>query len=177
MIELLHLTPKLNVTICCFLTAQCRTLTKIYQLNSNYVYQPPMNHFQSRFFPFKPAAIVSATFSEVLFLDCDAYVTRDPEELFLSDPMYLKFGALFFPDAHKSRQHPAVWKLFNTTCAQQEYEFDSATILVDKTRVWNGLYFTKLMNDHHKIFYKVFHYHYEIEIEKNQNHLYMNYVL
>ncbi len=110
-------------------------------------------------FPYKPAAILSSTFSEVLFLDCDAYVTRDPEELFLSDPMYLKFGALFFPDGLKSRQHPVVWNLFNTSCADDEYEFDSATILVDKRKVWNGLYMTKLMNDDHELFYKVFYYY------------------
>jgi hypothetical protein len=125
-------------------------------LNTTYVYKPPPSPLRVRFFPYKPAAIVSATFSEVLFLDCDAYVTRDPEELFLSDPMYLKFGALFFPDAFKSRQHPTIWSLLNTNCAENEYEFDSATILVDKRRVWNGLYMTKLMNDHYKTFYEVF---------------------
>ena len=86
-------------------------------------------------------------------------MTRDPEELFLSDPMYLKFGALFFPDAFKSRQHPAVWEVFNTSCAENEYEFDSATILVNKEKVWNGLYLAKLMNDHHTLFYKVLNYY------------------
>ena len=106
-------------------------------------------------FPYKPAAIVSSSFAEILFLDCDAYVTRDPEELFLTDPMYAKVGALFFPDAYQSRQHPDVWKLFNTTCAEYEYEFDSAAILVNKQRVWNGLYMAKLMNDHHEQFYEV----------------------
>jgi hypothetical protein len=155
MIDLLRITPNLNASVCCFLRAECRTLTQTWKLNTTHVYKPPSSHRKFRFFPYKPAAIVSATFAEVLFLDCDAYVTRDPEELFLSDPMYLKFGALFFPDAYKSRQHPAVWKLFNTTCDQHEYELDSAVILVDKRRVWNGLYMTKLMNDHYQIFYEV----------------------
>jgi hypothetical protein len=160
MIDLLRIAPNLNASVCCFLTAECRTPTQVWQLNTTYVYKPPSSRLRYRFFPYKPAAIVSATFSEVLFLDCDAYVTRDPEELFLSDPMYLKFGALFFPDAFKSRQHPAVWNLFNTTCAQDEYEFDSSAILVNKKRVWNGLYMTKLMNDDHELFYKVFHHYY-----------------
>jgi hypothetical protein len=156
MINLLRIVPNLNVSACCFLTAECQTLTNIWLLNISHIHPPSTDDSESRNFPYKPAAIVSATFSEVLFLDCDAYVTRDPEELFLSDPMYLKFGALFYPDAWKSRQHPAVWSLFNTSCAQNEYEFDSATILVDKRRVWNGLYMTKLMNDHSYIFYGVF---------------------
>jgi alpha 1,2-mannosyltransferase len=161
MINLLHVAPNLNASVCCFVTTECRTLTQVWQLNTTYVYKPPSTYLRYRFFPYKPAAIVSSTFSEVLFLDCDAYVTRDPEELFLSDPMYLKFGALFYPDALKSRQHPAVWKLFNTSCAENEYELDSAMILVDKKRVWNGLYMTKLMNDHYKTFYKVFYDYYK----------------
>jgi hypothetical protein len=159
MIDLLRIVPNLNASVCCFLTAECRTLTQVWQLNITHIYKPYIGYLPKPF-PYKPAAILSSTFSEVLFLDCDAYVVRDPEELFLSDPMYLQFGALFFPDGLKSRQNPAVWNLFNTTCAQNEYEFDSAMILVDKKRVWNGLYMTKLINDDHELFYKVFHYHY-----------------
>jgi hypothetical protein len=160
MIDLLRTVPNLNTSVCCFITAECRTLTQVWQLNTIHVYKPRAG-FLLKSFPYKPAAILSSIFSEVLFLDCDAYITRDPEELFLSDPMYLKIGALFFPDALKSRQHPAVWNLFNTSCAQDEYEFDSAMILVDKKRVWNGLYMTKLMNDDHELFYKVFYDYYE----------------
>ena len=160
MIDLLHSVPNLNVSICCFVTNQCQTRTKVWQLNSTHIYKPNTGQLPKPF-PYKPAAILSSTFVEVLFLDCDAYVTRDPEELFHFDPMYLKFGALFFPDALKSRQHPAVWDLFNTSCAQDEYEFDSAVILVDKRRVWNGLYMAKLMNDDHELFYKVFYSYYK----------------
>ena len=160
MFDLLRLVPKLNASVCCFDTVECRTLTRSWKLNPTHVYKP-RTIVAPKIFPYKPASIISSTFAEVLFLDCDAFAARDPEELFLSDPMYLKFGALFFPDAYKSRQHPAVWKLFNTTCAQNEYEFDSAMILVDKKRVWNGLYMAKLMNDDNELFYKVFsHYSY-----------------
>jgi hypothetical protein len=154
MIDLLAEAPSLNSSVCCFDTNQCQTRTRNWQLNANHVYKPNFAKL-SKHFPYKPAAIISSTFAEVLFLDCDAYVTRDPEDLFLSDPMYLKFGALFYPDAYKSRQHPLIWKILNTSCVQNEYELDSATILVDKRRVWNGLYLTKLMNDNHQIFYRV----------------------
>ncbi|CAF4120168.1 unnamed protein product [Rotaria sp. Silwood2] len=145
MMDLLNQAPKLNARICCFDTAQCRDHQHTWQLNSTHVYKPRTGN-PGKSFPYKPAAIISATFTEVLFLDCDAYVTRDPIDLFLSDPMYLKFGALFFPDGYQSRQHSAVWNLFNTTCGEHEYELDSAAILVDKKRVWNGLYMTNLMN-------------------------------
>ena len=154
MLQVLSIAPKLNVTICCFLIAECRSSTGVIQrLNSSYVFKPGMTHRRAKSFPYKPAAIVSSTFAEVLFLDCDSYATRDPEELFLTDPMYLKFGALFFPDGYQSRQHPFVWNVFNTSFIPDEYELDSAAILVDKRRVWDGLYMTKLINDHYKLFY------------------------
>jgi len=146
---------KVNLSVCCFEKSQCRNREKTWQLNSNHVYKPQLNDI-GKAFPYKPAAIISSTFAEVLFLDSDAYVARDPEELFHSDPMYHKFGVLFHPDAHKSRQDPSLWQLLNTTCASNEYELDSSTILVNKKRVWNGLYMTKLINDNHQSFYGVF---------------------
>ncbi|UJR25050.1 hypothetical protein I4U23_006410 [Adineta vaga] len=152
MIELLNIAPKVNLSICCFHKAKCQSLTRTWQLNSQYVYKPNISNINQGF-AYKPAAIISATFVEVLFLDSDAYVVRDPIDLFLSDPMYLQFGALFYPDAHISRQHSSIWKIFNTSCGKNEFEFDSATILVNKKRVWNGLYITKLMNDHYRYFY------------------------
>ena len=93
-------------------------------------------------------------FAEVLFLDSDSYLVRDPEYLFESDPMYHQFGALFFPDVLMSMQRLAIWKLLNTTCGRDEFEFDSGTLLVNKRRVWNALYITKLMNDRYELFYK-----------------------
>lgn len=146
--------PKLNVSMCCFDTALCHNLHKKWQLNSTHIYKPRTIGL-GKHFPYKPAAIISSTFEEVLFLDADAYVTRDPKALFLFDPMYQKFGTLFYPDAYMSRQHPALWKIFNTTCGENEFELDSAAILVNKKIAWNGLYMTKLMNDNHELFYRV----------------------
>ena len=152
--ELIDLVPKLNLSLCAFEEHQCESRKGVVKLDSTLVYVPTFGVLEKAF-PYKPAAILSSTFVEVLFLDCDAYLTRDPEDLFLSDPMYHRFGSLFFPDSYRSRQHPLLWKLLNTTCAEQEYEFDSAAMLVNKKRVWNALYLTKLLNDHHFIFYQV----------------------
>ncbi|CAF1364325.1 unnamed protein product [Rotaria sp. Silwood1] len=154
MIQLLREIPKLNASVCCFDTAQCQTTTSVWNLDPTHIYKPLTSNLPHRSFPYKPAAIISSTFAEVLFLDCDAYLVRNPDYWFRSDPMYLHFGALFFPDAILSRQHPSVWNIFNTTCARDEFELDSAVILVDKTRVWKGLYMTKLMNDYHQLFYE-----------------------
>ena len=154
-IELVHYAPNLDISVCSFTTARCITNATTWVLNSTYVFPPPENRQNTlKHFPSKPAAIISATFAEVLFLDSDAYLVRDPEYLFQSDPMYLRFGALFFPDALMSRQPSAIWSLLNTTCGQDEVELDSGALLVDKRRVWDALYITKLMNDRHEIFYK-----------------------
>jgi hypothetical protein len=97
-------------------------MNKTWNLNSSYVFPPPFKQGTSKkHFPSKPAAILSATFTEILFLDTDSYLVRDPEYLFQSDPMYLRFGALFFPDALISGQHLTVWKLLNTTCGRDEF--------------------------------------------------------
>ena len=152
--QLIGLVPNLNVSFCSFDEHQCETRHGLVTLNSTFVYLPNLGNLPKKF-PYKPAAMLSSTFAEVLFLDCDSYLTRDPEDLFLSDPMYHRFGSLFFPDSYQSRQHPLLWKLLNTTCAQGEYEFDSAAMLVNKARVWDALYLTKLINDRHSIFYKV----------------------
>ncbi|CAF0846526.1 unnamed protein product [Adineta ricciae] len=150
--DLLIIAPQVNLSICCFLQNRCRNITRTWQINSQYVFKPNITSGEQRF-AYKPAAIISSAFAEVLFLDSDAYLTRDPEELFLHDPMYLHFGTLFFPDAHISRQHSSVWKLFNTSCGENEFELDSAAILVDKRRAWKGLFITKLMNDNYQHFY------------------------
>ncbi len=143
------------MSACSFTTAQCQTIKKTWNLNSTYVFPPSnMQGITTKRFPFKPAAIISATFAEILFLDSDSYLVRDPEYLFQSDPMYLRFGALFFPDALISGQHLAVWKLLNTTCNPDEFEVDSGVLLVNKRRVWDALYITKLMNDQYEVFYK-----------------------
>jgi alpha 1,2-mannosyltransferase len=119
------------------------------------VFSPPTKREKTdKHFPSKPAAIISATFAEVLFLDSDSYLVRDPEYLFQSDPMYLHFGALFFPDALLSGQPSVIWQLLNTTCGHNEVELDTGALLVDKRRVWDALYMTKLMNDRPEIFYK-----------------------
>jgi hypothetical protein len=153
--ELLEIAPRVNLSLCCFDENRCESREGTWHLNGSYVYKPPVDSLLKSF-PYKPASIISSTFAEVLFLDCDAYVVRDPEPLFLTDPMYHRFGALFFPDAFVSRQHPRLWTLLNTSCAEDEYELDSATILVNKAQVWRGLVLAKLINDHHQTFYGVF---------------------
>lgn len=106
-----------------------------------------MNQYLSR----KSAAILSSTFAEVLFLDGDSYLVRDPEYLFQSDPMYRQVGALFFPDIPTDKQPTAIWQLLNLTCASNEREYDTGIVLVDKRRTWTALHMAKSIADHSEL--------------------------
>jgi hypothetical protein len=155
--ELLSSVPTLNVKACCFETARCHSSngTEI-NLTRSYVYAPETKHINGKIYTFKPAAILSSTFDEVLFLDADCYVVRDPTYLFEKDPMYKRFGVLLYSDIYLSHQHPKLWSLLNTTCVRNEYSVDSGVLLFNKKRVWSGIYMSKLMSDHPKIFYDYF---------------------
>ena len=107
------------------------------------LYAPRKKGFPEAVYAFKPGAILSSTFAEVIFLDLDCYVVRDPIDIFENDPMYKKFGVLFYPDIFLSRQHPRVWSLFNATCLRHEFSLDSALLIFNKKRVWKGIHLAK----------------------------------
>ena len=121
--ELIDLVPKLNLSLCSFEEHQCESRHGVIKLDSTLVCVPTFGVLEKAF-PYKPAAILSSTFVKALFLDSDAYLTRDPEDLFLSDPMYHRFGSLFFPDSYRSRQHPLLWRLLNTPCRLNRHDID-----------------------------------------------------
>lgn len=146
--------PKLNLSVCSYESAECVSQHEKMQLSKENVHPPKGALGHWKHFPYKPAAIVSSTFREVLFLDCDSYVVRDPTALF-DDPMYKEFGALFYPDAYRTRQNPYLWGLLNSACAIEEYEFDSSMILVNKEQSWKGIFMSKLINDKTEFFYDV----------------------
>jgi hypothetical protein len=154
--ELLNYVPKLDLKMCCFETSRCRLLngTEI-SVQANHVYPPRIKKVAKKIFSFKLAAMVSSTFAEIIFIDSDCYIVRDPNYLFEKDPMYNIFGSLFYPDIYMSHQHPQIWSALNTACVN-EFELDSGVLILDKRRVWNGLYMAKLMGDHPELFYEKF---------------------
>jgi hypothetical protein len=55
-----------------------------------------------------------------------------------------------------SHQRPQVWSLLNSTCVKNEFSIDSGVLVLNKRRVWSGLYLAKLMGDHPQFFYEYF---------------------
>lgn len=120
----------------------------MWHINSAHIFPPStVTDPKTRSLAWKTAAILSSTFAEILFLDLDSYLVRDPDYLFLSDPMYEHFGALFFPHLPMSSKSTVIWHLLNLTCTRNEHEFDSGILLIDKRRTWNALQMAKLITD------------------------------
>ncbi len=102
----------------------------------------------------KPYAILHSAFREVLFLDADNVVVRNPEYLFDS-PEFNRTGAIFWPDYphEKTAQTRAIWR----SCGMRvpkEPEFETGQILLDKERCWNPLNLTLWMNENSDFYYQ-----------------------
>lgn len=107
----------------------------------------------------KPYSILASSFTQVIMMDADVYFFRKPDEL-LSDPAYIKTGALFFydrtlfPKWFKGRD----WLLsFLPTYSSQfprsrwwnlasSHEQEAGVVVIDKSKSLLGLLSTCKMN-------------------------------
>ena len=155
--DIINFVPQLNLQVCCFETGYCYSLNNQQRnISLQYIHKPSIKQSLRKIYAFKPAAILSSTFREVIFIDSDCYIVKDPIHLFDNDPMYKQFGSLFYPDIYRAHQYSHVWSLLNTTCVQNEFSIDSGVIVLDKKRVWNAIYLVKLMSHYDEIFYRRF---------------------
>lgn len=155
--DILDYVPKLKLKLCSFETSCCRSFNREeINLPNKYTHISRTKNIHGKKYSFKLASIVSSTFAEIIFIDSDCYIVRDPTYIFEKDPMYIKFGALLYPDIYLSHQRSEVLSVFNTTCVKNEYSIDSGVLVFDKKRVWKGLYMAKLMGDYHQFFYDYF---------------------
>jgi alpha 1,2-mannosyltransferase len=103
----------------------------------------------------KPYSIINSSFREVLLLDADNVVTRDPEYLFLTE-QYQDFGAVFWPDVHYFDRKNELWDVvaMNPTKVR---EVETGQVLVNKEVCWKALQVTMWMNEHSDYFYRHVH--------------------
>lgn len=92
----------------------------------------------------KPFAILHSAFDEVLYLDSDNFVVRDPTYLFDCHE-FLECGAVFWPDLQKSSPYNRVWEMLGLY-PRDEWEFESGQILVKKSEFLEPLRFALQMN-------------------------------
>jgi ADP-heptose:LPS heptosyltransferase len=102
----------------------------------------------------KAYALVHSRFREVIFLDADNVVVRDPEYLF-DTAQYQSTGAIFWPDYNRGRDQKAspIWR----SCGLKqpnEAEFESGQMVVDKQRCWAALCLALWFNENSNFYYQ-----------------------
>lgn len=102
------------------------------------------------FFALKVLAIVFSTFQEVLYLDVDQVVLRDPGFLF-DDKTYTALGLLMWKDFWKPSYATDVYKIIRGDLSDWTHE--SGQIVVNKALVWHPLLLACHFNMHYKVFY------------------------
>ncbi|MBC7967344.1 MAG: hypothetical protein H7Z17_15620 [Fuerstia sp.] len=108
----------------------------------------------------KPYAIMHSRFAEVLSIDADNVVVRDPAFLFDTD-LYQHTGALFWPDFPGHTSSPwylkkEAWEVLGVPF-RQEPEFESGQLVIDKRRCWRPLQLTLHLNEHSDYYYAFFY--------------------
>lgn len=101
----------------------------------------------------KPYSILHSKFKEVMLIDSDNVVTKDPTFLFDNDN-YKKTGSIFWPDYNRLSDKREIWNICDVKY-NDEPEFESGQIVVDKEKCWKSLNITMHLNE-----YSDFYYHY-----------------
>ncbi|KAG2501658.1 hypothetical protein HYH03_000162 [Edaphochlamys debaryana] len=100
----------------------------------------------------KVAALLLSSFREVLFLDSDNVVLRDPTYLFDSLP-YRQTGAMLWPDFWDSTAAAELPRILNLTKRDvPRGTHESGQMVIDKSRHWRGLLVAAYMNMYGGIF-------------------------
>lgn len=102
--------------------------------------------------PLKCFAILNSRFAEVLLLDADNTPLRNPAFLFESNE-YKEHGAVFWPDFGRLAADREIWDICGIPF-QDEPEFESGQLLVDKRRCWHPLQVALHLNKHHDFYYR-----------------------
>ena len=107
----------------------------------------------------KPYAIVNSRFAEVLYIDADNVVVRNPEFLF-DTSLYIETGSLFWQDLpnkllDQSYLKDSAWELMDLPF-RDEPQFESGQLLIDKRRCWRPLQLTLHLNEHSDYYYTAF---------------------
>ncbi len=100
----------------------------------------------------KSYAMLHSPFEEVLLLDSDNVITRDPTYLF-DCREYQNTGAIFWPDYGRLAVDREIWDLTGIPY-RDEPEFETGQILVNKSKCWHALNLTMWINEHSDFWYK-----------------------
>jgi FkbM family methyltransferase len=103
----------------------------------------------------KAYALIHTSFSEVLLLDADNVPVKDPTALFEAAD-YKRWGSLFWPDYGRLAPDRKIWDLSGVRF-QDEPEFETGQMLVNKKRCWRALNLAFWFNNHSDFFFQYIH--------------------
>jgi hypothetical protein len=99
----------------------------------------------------KPYVVMHSAFREVLFLDADNSVFRDPTRLLDSDGFRCS-GALFWPDMNRVANSAVLRSELGLSCGAAEFE--SGQMAIDTIRHWKALELTLHLNERCDFYYE-----------------------
>ncbi|KAI9318342.1 mannosyltransferase putative-domain-containing protein [Zopfochytrium polystomum] len=106
----------------------------------------------------KVDAILASPFEQVLFLDPDNFVMKDPSYLFDTNT-FKHYGALFWPDfpVRRDDNELVVWDIMGLKGKHfNELEFETGQIVVDKQKAWKALMLTKYISQQARYYFTKF---------------------
>lgn len=103
----------------------------------------------------KALALCFTKYKEVLLLDADNVAVQNPEFMFES-PQFKKSGAVFWPDYGRLEPFRGAWTLAGLKY-NDEPEFESGQVLVDRQKAWKPLFLSLWYNEHSDFVYQHVH--------------------
>ncbi len=108
--------------------------------------------FLTEGFIVKPTAIIKSKFEQILYLDADNNLLKDPSGLFETKE-FKKYGAIFWPDYWKTSSENPIWKIVDDY--DDSFEQDSGQLLIDKRRCWKELNICLHFNQNPQFYYSL----------------------
>ena len=103
----------------------------------------------------KPYSLIHSAFEEVMLIDADNVVVRDPAYLF-DAPEFREAGAAFWPDFERLAPSRSIWRICGVPY-RDEPEVESGQLLIDKSRCWLPLQLTLHLNSFCDFYYDYVH--------------------
>ncbi|RDW71031.1 hypothetical protein BP6252_07594 [Coleophoma cylindrospora] len=102
-------------------------------------------------FQIKGAAIQQSSFNEILYLDTDSYLLRNPDYIFESK-QWNDTGLLLWPDYTKSHPTNPLWRLLGQPC-RNEFEGESGQIFISRTLHQDLMWLVEYFALYHEEYY------------------------
>lgn len=103
----------------------------------------------------KAYCLLHCPWREVMLLDADNLPLQNIEKQF-DDEEYKKTGALFWPDRGRWPPNAQIWSLTGLPY-QDEAEFETGQMLVDRQRCWPAVVMSNLINEDSEFWYSHIH--------------------